>query len=174
LWIGTSSISSPGVAAWLAAMGVRRFETQQPSDLEYDPQVRVVAEWRDPETLFIDHVDNVVTEVLLRGAKRGEPLEYPWYMLPLARMIKSYSAVVRSVGFHGPIPDGLSTDAALRILTFNVIHTAIKRQVLLRAEEFRQQQGYIAPEWELLKFAADARGDYLKPGRYLAALRDEM
>ena len=37
--MGISRISSPGVARWLAAFGVRRFETQEPSDLEYDPQL---------------------------------------------------------------------------------------------------------------------------------------
>ena len=174
LWMGLSSISSPGVLSWLAAMGVREFDAQQPSDLEYDPQVRVVAEWRNPETLFMDHVDNVVTEAMLQGAERGEGLDYPWYLLPQGRLVKAYSAVGNALGFHGPIPDGLSTDAALRILTFNVIHTAIKETVLQRAEEFRQRYGYIAPEWELLTFATEAKGDYRRYGAYLAALRQEL
>src|SRR5262249_20987651 len=39
LWPGQSSISSPGIAAWLASFGVRHFETQEPADLEYDPQL---------------------------------------------------------------------------------------------------------------------------------------
>jgi len=36
LWSGILHISSPGLRKWLAAFGVRHFETQEPSDLEYD------------------------------------------------------------------------------------------------------------------------------------------
>src|SRR5574342_1106472 len=57
LWMRISHISSPGVTAWLAAFGVKHFETQEPADLEYDPQLVVVAEWRNLETLFKDHAD---------------------------------------------------------------------------------------------------------------------
>jgi hypothetical protein len=174
LWMGMSTISAPGVTSWLSAMGVRHFETQEPSDLEYDPQVRVVAEWRDPETLFMDHVDNVVTEAMLQRAARAERLEYAWYMLPLGRLAKVYSTVVNALGFVAPIPEDMSADAALRVLSFNAIHTAIKRRVLIRAEEFRRQQGYVAPEWELLEFAKQARGNYLTLGAYLAALREQL
>src|SRR5207253_7493734 len=44
LWMNLSHLSTPGVTAWLSALGVRHFETQEPSDLEYDAQLRVVAE----------------------------------------------------------------------------------------------------------------------------------
>ena len=37
LWMGLSHISSPGLASWLAAFGVRHLTTQEPADLEYDP-----------------------------------------------------------------------------------------------------------------------------------------
>ena len=37
LWTGLSTISSRGTRNWLAAFGVKYFETQEPSDLEYDP-----------------------------------------------------------------------------------------------------------------------------------------
>jgi hypothetical protein len=47
LWMGLSHITSSGLRRWLADFGVRHFETQEPSDLEYDPQLSVVAEWRD-------------------------------------------------------------------------------------------------------------------------------
>ena len=45
--------------------------TLEPSDLEYDPQLTVVAEWHDPGTLFKDHLDNAVTDVLLEDANSG-------------------------------------------------------------------------------------------------------
>jgi hypothetical protein len=174
LWMGMSTISSPGIISWLSAMGVRHFESQEPSDLEYDPQVRVEAEWRDPETLFIDHVDNVVTEAMLRGAQQGETLTYPWYMLPLGRLAKAYSATLYALGFNGPIPQDMSADAALHVLSFNAMHTTIKRRVLARADEFRRQHGYVAPEWELLQFAEQVNGHRLTLGGYLAALREEL
>ncbi|MDP2037314.1 MAG: YiiX/YebB-like N1pC/P60 family cysteine hydrolase, partial [Ignavibacteria bacterium] len=62
LWMSVSSISTIGTAKWLAGFGVTHFETQEPSDLEYDPQLKVVAEWRNPETLYQDHVDNAIVE----------------------------------------------------------------------------------------------------------------
>lgn len=44
LWTGLSTLSAPRLRRWLSAFGVRHFETQEPSDLEYDPQLVVVAE----------------------------------------------------------------------------------------------------------------------------------
>jgi len=76
LWSGISNISSAGLRSWLAAFGIRHFETQEPSDLEYDPQLTIVAEWRDPETLYKDHLDNAVIDVMLEGAEAGERLSY--------------------------------------------------------------------------------------------------
>src|SRR6266487_3883164 len=90
LWMGLSHLSTPGVTSWLAALGARYFETQEPSDLEYDPQLRVVAEWRDPDTLFQDHADNAVIDTQLEAAEAGQPLDYPWPMLPFARLAKGY------------------------------------------------------------------------------------
>jgi hypothetical protein len=174
LWMGMSTISKPGVTSWLWGMGVRHFEAQEPSDLEYDPQVRVVAEWRDPETLFRDHVDNVVTEAMLRRAQKGDRLRYPWYMLPAGRLTKVYSSLVNLLGFAGPIPDDMDADAALRVLSFDATHTAIKRQVVIRAEEFRRTHGYVAPEWELLHFAVQAGGNDMTLGEYLHAALNEL
>ena len=71
LWMGLSTLSSPGLLKWLSAFGVRNSLTQEPSDLEYDPQLRVVAEWRDPETLLQDRLDNAVIDAMLEGAERG-------------------------------------------------------------------------------------------------------
>ncbi len=79
LWTGLSTISSVGTRNWLAAFGVKYFETQEPSDLEYDPQISVVAEWRDTETLYKDHLDNAVTDVMLEDADSGKVLFYEWY-----------------------------------------------------------------------------------------------
>ena len=157
LWMGVSHISSAGLRSWLAAFGVTHFETQEPSDLEYDPQLRVVAEWRDLETLFNDHVDNAVIDVMLEGAEAGDQLKYDSYKLPLARMAKAYSVVLNMMGGVGPVPEGMSATAALRSEWFSARHRAIKAQTLRLADEFRNAKGYRPPYWELVKLARRAK-----------------
>ncbi len=157
LWMGLSHISSPGLAAWLAGFGVRHFETQEPSDLEYDPQLRVVAEWRDPQALFFDHVDNAVVDAMLEGAEAGNPLPYPAALLPVARLAKAYSWLLNEAGTVGPVPEGLSAAGALRNRQFTRTHAAIKARVLLLADAFARRHGYRPPYWELVTLARQAR-----------------
>lgn len=157
LWMALSRVSRPGIRAWLADLGARHFNLQEPSDLEYDPQLRVVAEWRDPGTLYLDHVDNVVTEAMLEGADRGDRLTYPWYRLPVVRAAKLYSMAVRLIGKPGPVPAGLGATEAARVVTLRHRHAAIKARVLVQADEFRARTGYTPPEWQLLRFAKEAR-----------------
>jgi hypothetical protein len=159
LWQGMSTISSPGVMAWLAAFGVRQFDTQEPSDLEYDPQLRVVAEWRSPETLFKDHLDNAVLESLLEGADRGDRMQHAWYLLPFARLAKLYSVVLNALGRVGPVPEGMSATTALRHQWLVRKHAAMKDMTLTSAEDFRRREGYTPPYWELLRFARNAKND---------------
>jgi len=157
LWMGRSHISAAGVRAWLAAFGVTHFETQEPADLEYDPQLSVVAEWRDPETLYQDQVDNAVVDVMLEGAEEGEELSYTWYLLPVARMVKIYSLVLNGFGKVGPIPEGMSATAALRNTWFSARHVSIKTRLLDLADQFKKQNGYNPPYWELVKLARKAK-----------------
>ncbi|MGH7517925.1 MAG: hypothetical protein ACREOC_10705 [Gemmatimonadales bacterium] len=159
LWMRISRVSRPSTRAWLARLGVRSFDLQEPSDLEYDPQLRVVAEWREPGTLYVDHVDNVVTEVMLDGALHGDSLEHAWYALPVVRVLKGYSAALNLVPLTGPVPEGLGGVAAARVLALNGRHTAIRRRTLRLADEFRRTQGYPPPEWQLLRLAKQARDD---------------
>ncbi len=159
LWMSMSRMSEPRTRAWLAALGVTRFETQEPSDLEYDPQLRVVAEWRDPNTLYLDHVDNVTIEAMLSSPGDGEPLTTAWYLLPGVRAIKGYSMLLNAIGKVGPVPEGLSATLATRVLAFNRRHRAIREQVLLEGEVFMRTHGYRPPEWELLAFAKRASAD---------------
>jgi hypothetical protein len=163
LWMGLSHISSAGVVSWLSAFGVTHFETQEPSDLEYDPQLRVVAEWRDPQALFADHVDNAVVDAMLEGAQAGERLTYPWYQLPAARLAKLASVLLNAAGRVGPIPEGLSAAAALRNHRFSATHAAIKARVLRLAGEFQAREGYRPPYWELVKLARRARAQLGAP-----------
>jgi len=157
LWMDLSRISAPGVRRWLHDLGVRRFDLQEPADLEYDPQVRVVAEWRDPQTLYLDHVDTVVMEAMLDGADAESPLPYSWFVLPVARAAKGWSLLMEAAGMTGPVPEGLCATSAARIVYLNQRHEAIKRQVLAEAEDFRRREGYTPPEWQLLRMAKQAR-----------------
>ncbi len=157
LWTAMSYVSAPGIRAWLTTAGVRHFETQEPSDLEYDPQLDVVAEWRDPETLFHDHVDNAVIEVMLEDADRGERLEYEPWMLPFARIGKGFSMVLNIFGREGPIPEVMSATVGLQFLDFDEKHGAIKKRVLSLVTTFEHQKSYRPPYWELLKLARSAK-----------------
>ncbi|MGH9365279.1 MAG: YiiX/YebB-like N1pC/P60 family cysteine hydrolase [Thermoanaerobaculia bacterium] len=164
LWMGLSHISSPGLVSWLSAFGVRHFETQEPSDLEYDPQLRVVAEWRDPLALFSDHVDNAVVDAMLEGAEGGEKLGYPLPLLPVARLAKLYSSLLNAVGRVGPVPEGLSACGALRNRQFTRAHAAIKGGTLRLVEEFARTHGYVPPYWELVTLARQARTELKASG----------
>ncbi len=162
LWMGISRISSLRLRLWLAALGVRNFETQEPSDLEYDPQLRVVAEWRDPALLFKDHLDNAVLDALLEGGDTTKTLDYNWYTLPMARCVKGYSLVRNSFGAIGPIPEGMDATAALRIDKFSLKHEAIKSRLEILAKEFRSVKGYTPPYWALVRLAEEAELEYEK------------
>jgi hypothetical protein len=156
LWKSISTISSEGASSWLRAFGVTHFETQEPSDLEYDPQLSVVAEWRDNETLFKDHVDNAVIDAMLEGADHGDRLTYNWYMLPIGRIAKVYSVLLNLFGGIGPIPEGMNATAALKNKELTTRHAAIKTEVIKKAEAFKQKFGYVPPYWGLLKLARQA------------------
>ena len=153
LWTGVSTISAPGLRRWLASFGVEHFETQEPSDLEYDPQLTVVAEWRDLESLMADHIDNAVIDAMLEGAERGDVLHYEWYRLPLARVAKGYSWVMNRLGRIGPIPEGMSATSALRNEAFSTRQRALAAKVTERVDEFERENGYPPPYWVLLDFA---------------------
>jgi permuted papain-like amidase YaeF/Yiix C92 family enzyme len=156
LWMGISTISRPGLRRWLASFGVTHFETEEPSDLEYDPQVAVVAEWRDPATLFQDHVDNAVVDALLERAERGDRLPYPWYALPIARIAKAYSLLLERFGRVGPVPEGMSAVAALRNQSFGKRERRFAAQVEAQATQLAQLRGYPPPYWTLLDLAREA------------------
>lgn len=157
LWAGVSHISTPGLRRWLSAFGVRYFETQEPSDLEYDPQLRVVAEWRDPLTLKKDRMDNAATEVMLEGAEKGDKLFYKWHLLPFARLAKAYSVILNTFGRAGPVPEGMPAAASLRTMDYMERHEALVTQLEDTAEKFRKEQGYEPPYWELVRLAREVK-----------------
>ena len=159
VWKYPSTISSPGVVNWLHDFGVEHFVTQMPSDLEYDPQLSVVAEWREPETLFKDHVDNAAMDALLEKANKGEEIGYNTWKLPIARVLKGYCMIKNHFGKIGLIPEGMSATQALKNETFVAMHAAVKNKTLQLADEFFKKNGYRPPYWQLVKFAAMAANE---------------
>jgi len=159
LWKVITHMSSPGVVKWLSYFGVTHFETQSPADLEYDPQLRVVAEWRDPETLWQDHVDSAVIQAMLEGANAGDAIGYPWWKLAAARLTKAYSAALNLFGAIGPIPEGMDATAALRNMELSDRHAELKKATLARAAAFQEQHGNRPPYWELVRMANEFRTD---------------
>jgi hypothetical protein len=159
LWAKTSHISSAGIISWLSGFGVTHFDTQEPSDLEYDPQVIVVAEWRDIETLYKDHIDNAVTDAMLEGAEKGDKLTYNIFLLPVARVAKLYSWILNRFGKVGPVPEGMSAEGALRNKSYTARHDKIKARTLESAADFKIANGYRPPYWELVKLASQAEGE---------------
>jgi hypothetical protein len=156
LWRGLTSMSARGVTSWLSRLGVEQFETHGPTDLEYDPQLVVVAEWRDPATLFDDHIDNAIIDAMLEGAERGDELDYDYRALPLARLAKGYSLFLNVFGKAGPIPEGMSATRALRAQWLEARHASMKDGVKARVASFRQDKGYTPPYWELVAMARAA------------------
>jgi len=157
LWKGLSTISGAGLRRWLSSFGVRHFETQEPSDLEYDPQLVVVAEWRDAATLMKDHIDNAVIDAMLEGAEAGDALSYAWYRLPVARLAKAYSWLVNRIGGVGPVPEGMCASAALRNKAFSDRQRQLAARVTEAADRLTREQGYPPPYWVLLDLARKER-----------------
>ena len=156
LWMGRSTISQIGLRYWLSDFGVEQFITQEPSDLEYDPQLSVVAEWRNPETLRQDHLDNAVIDVMLEHADSIGHLRYNIWLLPAVRLMKGYSLVLNLFGKAGPIPEGMSATSALKNEWFSSAHHEIRSKLIALTDRFESENGYYPPYWVLVKLAERA------------------
>ncbi len=156
LWQNPSTISSQGVVNWLSNFGVQNFITQMPSDLEYDPQLTIVAEWRNAETLYKDHIDNATMDALLQKANEGSQIGYNKWMLPFVRCIKGYCWIKNKFGKVGMIPEGMSATQALKNETFVKLFTQVKNKTAELANIFEKQNGYRPPYWQLVKFAEES------------------
>ena len=124
-----------------------------PSDLEYDPLLSVVAEWRNKDVLFKDHLDNAVMDALITKANKGETLNFNVWQLPIARVIKFSSLVLNLIGKDGIIPNGMSATMALKNNDFVQKFKNCKALTEKKVEDFKETNGYLPPYWELVKFA---------------------
>ncbi|MBT8393988.1 MAG: hypothetical protein KJN66_03970 [Bacteroidia bacterium] len=156
LWEFESTISSNGIINWLHVFGVENFVTQMPSDLEYDPMLSVVAEWRNKEVLFQDHLDNAVMDALISRANEGENLDYNIWLLPIARTIKAYSFILSLVGKEGVIPEGMDAETALKnndfVDRFNKLKTSTESKII----SFKEENNYLPPYWQMVRMAEES------------------
>lgn len=156
LWKQLSTISSNGIVNWLHQFGVDNFITQMPSDVEYDPQLTVVAEWRDPETLYKDHIDNAVMDAMLEQANAGQQVGYNIWQLPLVRLIKAWCFIKNQLGYEGIIPEGMSATTALKNQWLVNRNRQITTEVKAKADGFIKEHQYKPPYWQLLNMAQKA------------------
>jgi len=158
LWKSESTISSNGVVTLLNTFGVENFVTQMPSDLEYDPQLSVVAEWRNQESLFDDHLYNAVIDGMLECAERGNKIELNPFLLPVIRVLKGYSMLKNQFESEGPIPEGMSATQAAKSDAFIERHRNLKEETLQKSKEFENEYGYTPPYWKLVRMAEESTG----------------
>ncbi len=156
LWQGVSTISSQGVVNWLHAFGVENFVTQMPADLEYDPQLSIVAEWRNPETLFKDHLDNAVMDVLLEEADKGRKINYSILQLPIVRVVKGWCMLNNFFGKSAIIPEGMSATQALKNQYFVAMYVKLSNATNLLSDQFINEKHYRPPYWQLVNLARKA------------------
>jgi hypothetical protein len=94
---------------------------------------------------------------MLEEADSGKVLSYSWYMLPIGRVMKLYSVVLNSFNSVGPVPEGMSPEAALKNVQYSDKHHRIKEKLTVLANQFKSQKGYTPPYWELVNLARKAR-----------------
>ena len=153
LWSVPSGISHPGAVAWLNNFGVQYFATQMPSDLEYDKEMMLIAEWYDRDLLWEDHVYNAAMDALYEQAKRGLKPEASRWLLPVARVLKGWSIIKNKLGYIGPIPEGMNASTALKNMWLTKNHEELVKRLKASSSEFQQAKGYLPPYWQLVKMA---------------------
>ena len=127
-----------------------------PSDLEYDPQLSIVAEWCDPQTLLKDHIDNAVMDALLERANEGLNIDYNHWLLPLARLVKGFSMLQNALGIPGIIPEGMSATRGLKNNGFVTLYTETRHKTEDAINKFVQEKGYRPPYWQMVAMAKQA------------------
>jgi hypothetical protein len=153
LWLELSHLSSPVLRAWLRGLGVKHFVTEAPSDLEYDPSLSLVAEWRDRDGLLGGYIDDALIDALLDAETEAAPLPHNAMALPFYRVLKGLSAALNAVGLVGPIPEGMSATSAARTAYFSSVHERLHERVAQDAARFEVESGYPPPYWQLFRFA---------------------
>ncbi|MEJ2113893.1 MAG: hypothetical protein P8X62_09470, partial [Flavobacteriaceae bacterium] len=97
-----------------------------------------------------------VMDVLISQANQGEKLDYNFWLLPLARVIKAYSFILNSFGKEGIIPEGMNATTALKNNYFVNRFQGLKSMTLKKIEHFRSENGYLPPYWKLVELAEES------------------
>jgi hypothetical protein len=63
-------------------------------------------------------------------------------------------------GAVGPIPEGMSATAALRVSHFSQVFETIKADLINRVEMFKEKKGYSPPYWVLVRLAQESKSAY--------------
>ena len=167
LWAFRADLGSPGLMRWLGGLGVRRFDIMEPSDLEYDPRLVPVAEWRNLKALNRERVDGAILDALLERAERGADLACPTRYLPVARLKMALSAVQEALGMKRSLPRGLGAAQAVRAYGLDHrIFPVLRADVESRAAVFEASKGHPPPLWDLVAMAreaVEAEGPSLRP-----------
>ena len=69
------------------------------------------------------------------------------------------SMVLNFFGSEGPVPEGMSAEAALKNVSYSETHDQIKLRLIVLANQFKIESGYTPPYWELVNLARQARGE---------------
>ena len=73
--------------------------------------------------------------------------------------MKIYSIILNSFSSEGPIPEGMSAEAALKNVSYSETHDKIKARLTVLANQFKDEKGYTPPYWELVTLARQARNE---------------
>ncbi len=73
--------------------------------------------------------------------------------------MKLYSVILNIFGNEGPVPEGMSAEAALKNVNYSDTHEKIKLKLIFLADQFKAQKGYTPPYWELVNLARQARDE---------------
>ena len=175
LWADKQKLEAPGLVRWLGDMGMKNFTTIMPSDIEYDPRLAPVAEWRNLETLRYDRLDNVTLDVLLEAAERGDRLGYAPLATLTGGVVKLWSGLKSVMGLNPDIPAGMSVGTALRVRSLiKDVHPELRTAIANADTKYRAEHGYPAPYWTLSALARQALielHDELSPGLTAATPR---
>jgi hypothetical protein len=64
--------------------------------------------------------------------------------------------ILNLFGSEGPVPEGMSAEAALKNVDYSNTHYQIKSKLIILANQFKAQNGYTPPYWELVNLARQA------------------
>lgn len=154
LWAYKPRLTAGGLTRWLGDMGVTQFTTLIPSDIEYDPRLAPVAEWRNADALMQDRLDNVTLDVLLEAAGRGDRLGYAWPNLLTGTLVKAWSGLESVVGAKRTVPEGMTVETLLRVHSLmKTVHPKLRAGIVRASEAYRVERGYPPPYWSLSDLA---------------------